>query len=113
MAKVIIVAGFEGTGKSSAVRNMNPDETYVFNVLGKDLPFKGSRKMYHPDKGNIVASDNYKHVVKGIQAAESRDMKHMIIDDIGYLMTTEFFARSEEKGWTKIMPLYSVMSMVS
>ena len=112
MAKVIIVAGFEGTGKSSSLRNMNPDETYVFNVLGKDLPFKGSRSIYNSDKGNLVSSDNWEHVSKAIKAAEERDMKHMIIDDIGYLMSTEFFKRAEEAGYNKFSEIGAHMQAV-
>lgn len=97
----MIVAGFEGTGKSTSLRNMNPEETYVFNVLGKDLPFRGSRKSYSSDNGNMVTSDNWEHVPMAIKAATEKGYKHMVIDDVGFIMTTEFFARSEEKGFEK------------
>lgn len=112
MAKVLIVAGFEGTGKSTSLREMNPEDTYIFNVLGKDLPFKGSRKIYNSDNGNIVSSDNWTHVSKAIKAAEERGKKHMIIDDVGYLMSTEFFDRAEEGGYSKFSEIGAHMQSV-
>ena len=112
MAKVIIVAGFSGTGKSTSIRNMDPAKTYILNVLGKDLPFKGSRKLYSTEIGNMGVTDSYKLVPKAIEAAVKKGYKHMIIDDIGYIMSTEFFDRVEEKGYDKFNSIGSHMQQI-
>ena len=51
----MIIMGASGTGKSTSVGTLNPEETIIFNVLGKTLPFKGSMKNYSKDKKNIAA----------------------------------------------------------
>ena len=52
MANLVAVVGAPGTGKSSSMRNLNPSETYVINILGKPLPFKGSASKYNAEKKN-------------------------------------------------------------
>jgi hypothetical protein len=101
LAKVIIVGGFEGTGKSSALRHMNPNDTYVYNTLGKDLPFKGSRKLYNTEIGNTFTSDNWQAALQCIPAVADKGYSHLVIDDIGYLMSTEFFQKADQKGYDK------------
>ena len=46
MADIIAIAGDTGSGKTSGVRSLNPKETFVISILGKALPFKGSKKNY-------------------------------------------------------------------
>jgi len=41
MADLIGVVGNAGSGKSTSMRNLNPKTTFIINVAGKPLPFKG------------------------------------------------------------------------
>jgi ABC-type phosphate/phosphonate transport system ATPase subunit len=41
-SKLIGIVGSTGTGKSTAIKHLNPEETYIINVAKKELPFKGS-----------------------------------------------------------------------
>ena len=41
-SKLIGVVGETGTGKSTAIKHLDPKETYIINVAKKELPFKGS-----------------------------------------------------------------------
>jgi hypothetical protein len=51
---LIAVAGPSGVGKSTSmgqipelnIKGLNPKETFIINVAGKPLPFKGWRKKY-------------------------------------------------------------------
>ena len=60
----IAIVGDSGTGKSSSygqipeigVKGLNPKETVVINVAGKDLPFRGWMKLY---SGSIMQGGNY------------------------------------------------------
>ena len=47
MANNCIILGRSGTGKSTSIKNLNPKETVIFNVLKKRLPFKGSNALYN------------------------------------------------------------------
>lgn len=46
-SKLIGVVGETGTGKSTAIKHLNPEETYIINVASKELPFRGSEKLYN------------------------------------------------------------------
>ena len=50
MASIAIVLGKSGAGKSTSIKNLNPDETVVINPLQKRLPFKGSVSLYNKEK---------------------------------------------------------------
>ena len=41
MANVSVILGKSGTGKSTSIKTLDPNETIIINVLGKRLPFKG------------------------------------------------------------------------
>ena len=52
MSELIGIVGASGTGKSTSMGNipelgiegLNPEETFVINVMGKPLPFRGWNK---------------------------------------------------------------------
>lgn len=43
----ILVVGPSGSGKSSSLRNLNPETTAIVNIERKALPFKGAQKFKH------------------------------------------------------------------
>ena len=103
MSNLVIVLGSSGTGKSTSIKTLNPQETVVLNVLGKDLPFKGSRTNYTLEKKNLVQSakwDNITSMMKSI-SANCPNIHNIVIDDAIYIMRTEFFDRSKERGFDK------------
>lgn len=103
MANVVAIVGDTGTGKSRSIKDLNPDETFVINVLNKPLPFEGSKDMYSVDKKNSYATDSYSDVINIISTLPEKrpDIKNIIVDDVGFCMTTEFFKRSKESGYSK------------
>lgn len=105
MAKVTIICGDTGTGKSTSIRNLDPKETYIINVLNKPLPFKGSKSLYNESVKNTKSTDSYDQVRKLLEVIntlpETKHIKNVIIDDVGFVMTTELFGRSKETGFGK------------
>lgn len=89
MAVLCMVYGQSGTGKSTSLRNFDPEEVAVINVSGKPLPFRGSMKTYK--------SDNYLKIMSAIQQT---DRKSIVIDDATYLMVNEFM-KSTAVGYDK------------
>ncbi|BCU97781.1 MAG: hypothetical protein CM15mV19_0160 [uncultured marine virus] len=57
-SKLIGVVGETGTGKSTAIKHLDPKETYIINVAKKELPFKGSGKLYNSDNKNYKEIDD-------------------------------------------------------
>ncbi len=48
MAQSVLVIADSGSGKSSSMRNLNAEETFVINIANKPLPFKGWKSKYKP-----------------------------------------------------------------
>ena len=98
------IIGDTGTGKSSSIRTLDPKTTIVINVLkNKPLPFEGSSKVYNNENKNFFHVNSYaplKNLLESINKSAPH-IKVVVIDDMRYLMTTEFFNRALETGYTK------------
>ena len=42
--ETLCIYGESGTGKSTALRNMDPETTFIISTTGKPLPFRGWKK---------------------------------------------------------------------
>lgn len=120
MANLIAVVGQSGSGKSSAIRTLKPEETFIINVASKPLPFKGWRSKYttfsksNPD-GNYVNTSDVTTIGQLLNYINTKrpEIKNVVIDDGQYLMAFEFMDRASEKGFQKFNDLaqkfYSVL----
>lgn len=86
----VLILGESGSGKSSSMRNFNPDEVGVFNVASKPLPFRTPLK--------TVNGSDYDKIYAGLQ---KKSLKTYVIDDSQYLMAFEMFRRAKETGYGK------------
>jgi hypothetical protein len=108
MSNTSLIIGESGTGKSTSLCNLNPEETFIINVLDKPLPFRGYKKNYtrlSPDgtTGNYYASDDYQRIMQVIKLVNTKrpEIKNLVIDDWQYTMCNEFMRRATETGFTK------------
>ena len=53
MAQLVFLVGKSGMGKSTSLRNLNPEETVIINTDQKALPFKQFGKKYNEATGAI------------------------------------------------------------
>lgn len=115
MANAILVAGDSGSGKSTSIYNpvegtigLKPEETFIFNVMGKPLPFRGSRKLYNPDTlpsagGNYYATHDPKVIMEIMQYLVDKrpEIRNFVLDDFQYIMADEFMKKALVKGYEK------------
>jgi len=108
MSNAILVIGESGSGKSTAIRNLPPKETFVINVIGKPLPFRGSGKNYVPVTeggmvGNYYCSDKPAQIIAILKFINTKrpDIKYIVLDDLGYTIMNEFMSKALLKGYDK------------
>lgn len=107
MSKVICIAGESGSGKTTAMRNLNPEETYYIDCDKKGLSWKGWKQQYNAERKNYFASDfpdKIKAVVAGIDKTRP-EIHYIVIDTINGIMVGDEMRRSKEKGYDKWMDL--------
>lgn len=109
-AETIAIVGESGTGKSTSLRNLNPEETFIISTTGKPLPFRAWKKKYIPIKiegknvsGNYYVSSKWDQILKILQIIDKMmpQIKQVIIDDFQYVLSYEFVDRATEVGYTK------------
>ena len=106
MANICMILGKSGTGKSTSIKTLNPEETIIVNVLGKKLPFKGSNTLYNSEKKNLFRIDDYQQMIGLLQACDGQPhIKNIILDDCIYIMRKEYFKRAKETGYGKYTEL--------
>lgn len=101
MANVAIIMGKSGTGKSTSIKSLNPDETVIISMLDKRLPFKGSKKMYNVEKKNLFFLEKHTDIINYLKniSDKATNVKNVVLDDCIYSMRKEFFGRINEKGY--------------
>ena len=113
-AETIAIVGESGTGKSTSLRNLNPEETFIISTTGKPLPFRGWKKKYSPIKvsadgisGNYFTSSKWDQILKILQIVDKKmpHIKQVIVDDFQYVLSYEFVDRATETGYQKFSEL--------
>ena len=93
MSKVIGVMGESGSGKTTAMRNLPPKETFYIDCDKKGLNWKGWRKQYSVDNKNYFATDSFstcKTLMDKVDKSENfRHIKYLVIDTINGMMVAE------------------------
>ena len=93
MAKVIGVMGESGAGKTTAMRNLPPGETFYFDCDKKGMNWRGWKEQYSVDKKNYYRSDMFSIVggiMKKINNEEQfKHIRYVVIDTLNSLMVAE------------------------
>jgi hypothetical protein len=98
MSTATLVLGESGTGKSTSMRNMNPADTLLIQVINKPLPFRSKEWKPVREHGNIIVASQSDTIIKALKTT-LRPI--IIVDDFQYLLATEFMERAHEKGYDK------------
>jgi len=119
MSRAIAVMGESGSGKTTAMRTLNPKETYYIDCDGKGLSWKGWRHQYNKENVNYFRSDNQDSIVALMSRISEKkpEIKNIVIDTANSIMVADEFRRMKEKGYDKwqdlAMSVYTITTTAS
>lgn len=96
MAEKVLIMGESGTGKSTSIRNCDPNITAIVNPVGKPLPFRGAK--HFVTLNGVTDSDK---ICDFMRNAAHNGKKIIIIDDFQYILAIPYMNRIKETGWDK------------
>lgn len=94
MGTCVIILGKSGSGKSTSLRNFEPGEVGILNVMSKPLPFR--KRLDSLDGADYATIE---------RCIESGKRRAWVVDDAGYLMQLDNFSRAREKGYGKFVDI--------
>ena len=111
MSKLIAVVGDTGNGKSHSIQFLDPKETYIISVAGKELPFKGSTNLYNRELKNYkdVSEITEVHRLLKTLSDTAPQIKTILIEDGNYLMAFSLVEKATETGYSKFSILCQQM----
>lgn len=105
MARVIGLIGESGSGKTTAMRNLNPASTFYIDCDKKGLSWKGWREQYNKDRDNYRALDDQSLVLQIFRFINTKEkykhIKVIVVDTLNGIMVADEMRRMKEKGYDK------------
>ena len=107
MALSIAIMGESGSGKTTSMRNLPPEETYYIDCDGKGLSWKDWRSAYNTKKKNYKATSDKEEIVKLLVniSEKAPHVKYVVLDTLNGVMVDDEFVRMKEKNFDKWMDL--------
>lgn len=119
MAQAILIVAESGSGKSTSIETLNPQETFIVNVANKPLPFKGWKSKYKPwtkdtQDGNLYHASNAVMIEAAFKYVDTKrtEIKTIIVDDFQYMSAFEYFDSADQKGYDKFTKIASHLARV-
>jgi hypothetical protein len=120
MAQSVLVIADSGTGKSTSIRDLKPDETFIINIANKPLPFKGWKSNYKVankanPSGNLISTSSAGGIIKALIHVNEKlpHIKTLVVDDWQYMSSFEYFDRANEKGYDKFTQIAANLAQVA
>lgn len=103
MSIATMILGQSGTGKTTSLRNMDPAQTLLIQVISKPLPFRSKNwKLVDKDGGNMIVASKSDMICAAMRKTQR---PVIVVDDLQYVLATEFMERAHEKGYDKFTDL--------
>lgn len=116
MSKTILIMGESGSGKTTSMRKLKPEETFYIDADKKGLNWKGWKEQYSLDKKNYIATSDSKNIRTLLTKIdkEQTKIKIVVIDTLNGIMIDDEFSRMKEKGFDKWQDMaYSIYDIIS
>ena len=105
MSKVIGIMGESGSGKTTAMRTLDPKSTFYIDCDGKGLSWKGWKDQYNAKNMNYWKTDialSVQSMLDKINKDEKfKRFKVVVIDTLNGLMVADEVRRMKEKNFDK------------
>lgn len=110
MSNIICLAGLSNSGKSTSLKYLEPESTFIVSCTNKQLQIPGFRKKYKKvttNEGKLVGNwyinNNYDNIKKmlNIVSKTRPEVKVIVLDDANYLLSNETFQNALTKGYEK------------
>lgn len=105
MAKVICIAGESGTGKTTSMRNLDPETSFYIDCDKKGLSWKGWKNQFNGDKKNYLVTDFPTVALTALKKLDKEEsfkkIKVCVVDTLNGLMVADEMRRAKEKGYDK------------
>lgn len=116
----VMVLGESGTGKTYAVRNLDPEKTFYMSATNKGMTFRGWRKKYTPivgndgkrsEDGNYYTTKNAKNIFAAIKKIDEArpDINTIVIDDFQYFLVDMFMNKPENAKGNAVFETYNMI----
>ena len=93
MSKVLGLMGESGSGKTTAMRNLPPKETFYLDCDKKGLNWRGWKKQYNTELKNYWSTDNFSVASQILQKVSNdekfKHIKYVVIDTLNGLMVAD------------------------
>ena len=93
MSKVLGLMGESGSGKTTAMRNLPPEETFYLDCDKKGLNWRGWKKQYNSELKNYWSTDNFSVASQILQKVSNdekfKHIKYVVIDTLNGLMVAD------------------------
>ena len=98
MANIIGIMGESGSGKTTSMRNLNPEETYYIDCDKKGLSWRGWAKKYCPENKNYIKTDDQNKVLALLHGINEKcpAIKTVVVDTLNGIMVAYEMRRSKE-----------------
>lgn len=107
MSRVICVAGESGSGKTTALRNLDPKSTYIIDADRKGLSWKGWKSQYNKESKNYIQTSDISKISAILTNVSEKapNVKVIVIDTINTVMVDDEVSKMKEKGYDKWIDL--------
>jgi len=93
MSRVIGLMGESGSGKTTAMRNLPPEETFYLDCDKKGLNWRGWKKQYNTELKNYWSTDSFSVASQILQKVSNdekfKHIKYVVIDTLNGLMVAD------------------------
>ena len=120
MAQSVLVISESGAGKSTSIKNLKPEETFIINVANKPLPFKGWKKLYpiwsrENQEGRMYTKSGANEIMACLKYINEKrpEIKNIVIDDLQYMSAFEYFEKVDQKGFEKFNKIAKDLATVA
>lgn len=107
-AQAVLILGKSGSGKSTAIKTLPPEATFIINIASKDLPFRGWKGKYREfsganPSGNLLNTTDADTILKTLDYISDKrpEIKYVVIEDFQYMAVDYLMSKLKETGFAK------------